>query len=54
MMYTQNVYNNKLDDIFNKYNNTYYGRIKMNFLDVQWNTYIDFNIENNNEDYKFK
>ena len=38
----QNVYIDKLDDIVNKYNNTYHGTIKMNPTDVKDNTYIDF------------
>ena len=36
----ENVYINKLDDIVNKYNNTYYRTIKMKSVDVNSSTYI--------------
>ena len=32
----------KLDDIVNKYNNTYYSTIKMKPVEVKSSTYIDF------------
>ena len=48
------MYVDELDDIFNKYNNTYYRTIKLKPVDVKPSTYIDFNKENNNEDPKFK
>ena len=32
---------NKLDDIANKYNNTYHSTTKMKPVDVKLNTYID-------------
>ena len=32
----------KLDDIVNKYNNTYYSTIKMKPVEVNSSTYIDF------------
>ena len=51
---TKIVYTNKLDDIINKYNNTYYSTIKMKRVDVTRNTYIDFNKENNKKDLKLK
>ena len=37
---SKNVYIDKLDNIFNKYNNTYHGKIKMRPVDVKSNTYI--------------
>ena len=37
----QNVYIDKLDDIVNKYNNTYHRTIKMKPIDVKDNTYIE-------------
>ena len=37
---SKNIYIGKLDDIVNKYNNTYYGTIKMKPVDVKSNTYI--------------
>ena len=50
---SKNVYVDKLDDIVNKYNNTY-STIKITPVDVKSNTYIDFGIENNNKDPEFK
>ena len=51
---SKNVHIDKLDDIVNKYNNTYHSKIKMKPFDVKSNTYIDFNKENNEEDPKFE
>ena len=36
-----NVYIHKLDDIVNKYNNTYHSTIKMKPVDVKPSTYIE-------------
>ena len=36
---SKNVYNDKLHDIVNKYNNTYHSTIKMKSVDVKSNTY---------------
>ena len=41
---SKNVYIDKLDDIVNKYNNTY-STIKIKPVDVKSNTYIDSNID---------
>ena len=41
------VYINKLDNIVNKYNNTYHRSIKMKPVAVKASIYIDFNKENN-------
>ena len=38
---SRNLYIDKIDDIINKYNNTYYTSIKMKPIDVTDNTYID-------------
>ena len=38
---SKNMYIDKLDDIVNKYNNTYHSTIKMNPVDVKSSTYID-------------
>ena len=38
---SKNIYIDKLDDIVNKYNNTYHSTIKMKPVDVKSNTYID-------------
>ena len=39
---SKNIYINKLDDIVNKYNNTYHSTIQMKPVDVRLNTHIDF------------
>ena len=39
---SQNAYIDKLDDIVNKYNNTYHKTIKIKPFDVKSSTYIDF------------
>ena len=51
---SNNVYIDKVADIFNKYNNTYHSAIKMKPADVNSSTYIDFNKENEKEDPRFK
>ena len=48
------VYIYKLDDIVNKYINSYHNTIKMKPVDVTSNTYINSSKEINNEDLKFK
>ena len=48
------VYIDKLDDIVNKYNNTYHSTIKMKPVDAKSNTYIDSSKKINNKDPKFK
>ena len=47
------MYIDKLDDIVNKYSNTYHSTIKMKPVDVKSSTYIDSSKEINNEDPKF-
>ena len=44
----------KLADIVNEYNDTYHSTIKMKPFNVNSSTYIDFDIENNDKDPKFK
>ena len=51
---SKNVYNDKLDDIANEYNNAYHITIKMKPIDVKDSTYIDSIREVNDEDRKFK
>ena len=56
---SKNLYIHKLDDIVNKYNNTYHRTIKKEPADVKDNTYIDSmelhsNKEINDKDPKFK
>ena len=41
---SKNMYINKLDNIVNKYNNTYHSAIKMKPVDVKSNTYVDKHI----------
>ena len=51
---SQNVYIDKLDDIADKYHNTYHNTIKMKPVGVKSSWYIDFNEGNNREDPKFE
>ena len=51
---SKNVYINKLDDIMDQYSNTYHRLIKMKPVDVEDNTYIDFEKEVNDKDHKYK
>ena len=50
----KNVYIDKLDDIVDEYNNTHHITIKMKTVDVEDNTYIDFEKKVNDKDPKFK
>ena len=50
---SKNMYIDKLDDIVNKYNNTY-RKLKMKPVNVKPSIYIDFNKENNKEGPKLK
>ena len=51
---SENVYNDKLDGIVNKCNNTYHRTIKMKPINVKDNTYINIGKEVNDKDPKFK
>ena len=51
---SKNVYIDKLDNIVDKYNNTYHTTIKMKAADVKDNAYINADKEINNKDPKFK
>ena len=53
-MTSKNVSFDKLDDIVNKYNNTYHSTIKMKPVDVKWNNYIEYRKEINNKNSRFK
>ena len=44
----------KLDDVFDKYNNTYHRTIKIKSIDVKSSRGIDLGVENNDKDPKFK
>ena len=48
------MYIDKLDDIVNKYNNTYHSTIKIKPADVESSTYIDSSKDINDKDPKFK
>ena len=48
------MYIDKLDDIVNKYNNTYHSTIKMNAVDVKSSKYIDSSKGGNDKDPKLK
>ena len=47
------MYIDKVDDIVNKFNNTYHSTIKVKPVDVKTITYVDFGKENNKKDPKF-
>ena len=51
---SKKLYIDKLDDIVNKYNNTYHSTIKMEPVYVKSSIYIDHSVESNNKDPKFK
>ena len=52
--YQKHVYIDKLDDISDKYYNTYHITIKMKPDDVISTTYIDIGIENNDPKFKVR
>ena len=51
---SKNEYIDKLDDIVNKYNNTYHSTIKMKPVDVKLNTYINSSKVINDKDPRLK
>ena len=51
---SKNVYFDVLDDIVNKYNNTFHKTIKMKPIDVQSDSYAEYNVDSNENDPKFK
>ena len=48
------MYIEKLDDIVNKYNNTYHSTMQMKLVDIKSSTCIGSSKENNEKDPKFK
>ena len=54
LQYQKNVYIDKLDDIVNRYYNTYHSSIKMKPSDVKSSPYIESSKEINDKDPKFK
>ena len=51
---SKNMYIDKLNDMANKRNNTYYSTNKMKSVNVKTRTYIDFNNDNNTKDPKLE
>ena len=51
---SENVHIDKLDDIVNKYSNSYHSTITVKFVDVKINIYIDSSNEINDKDSKLK
>ena len=51
---SKNVYIYRLDDIIDKCDNKYHRAIKIKSTDVKTSTRIDFDVENNDKDPKFK
>ena len=51
---SKNVYIDRLDDIIDEYNNTCHRTIKVKPVDVKNDRHIDFEIEVNHQDPKFK
>ena len=50
---SKNLYTDNLDDIVNKYNNTYHSAIKVKPINVKSNIYVNSSKEFNAEDPKF-
>ena len=51
---SKNVYFDLLNDIVDKYNNTYHKTIKMKPIDVKNDSFAKYNEESNKKDPKFK
>ena len=51
---SKNVYFNVLNNIVDKYNNTYHKTIKMKLIDVKSDSFAEYNEESNEKDPKFK
>ena len=51
---SKNVYFDVLDDIVDKYNNTYHKTIKMKPIDVKNDSFAEYNEKSNKKDPKFK
>ena len=52
--FSKNVYIDVLNDIVNKYNNTYHNSIKMKPIDVKCDSYAEYNLDSNAKDVEFK
>ena len=51
---SKNVYFDVLNDIVDKYNNTYHRTIKMKPTDVKYDSYTKYNVDSNDKDPRFK
>ena len=51
---SKKVYFKVIDDIVDKYNNTYHNSIKMKLMDVKSNSYAEYNIDSNAKDPEFR
>ena len=51
---SKNVFIDRLDDIIQKYNNTYHRTIKIKPTDVKTSMYIEYVVEYNGEEPKLK
>ena len=51
---SKNVYVDVLNDIVDKYNNTYHRTIKLKPIDVKSDSYADYNVESDEKYPKFK
>ena len=51
---SKNIYFDVLDDIVDKYNNTFHRTIKMKPIDAKSVCYPEYNVESNEKDPKFK
>ena len=51
---SKDVYFDVLDDIVDKYNNTYHRTIKMKPIDVKFDSYGEYNVDSNDKVTKFK
>ena len=51
---SKNVYFDVLNNIVDKYNNTYHTTIDTNPIDVKSNSYAEYNVDSNAKNHKFK
>ena len=43
-----------LNNIVDKYNNTYHNTIKISLIDVKSSSYAEYNVDSNDKDHKLK
>ena len=51
---SKNIYFDVLNNIVDKYNNTYHNNIKIKRIDVKSNSYVEYNFDSNAKDPKFE